>query len=147
MLNLTHVQATDVETPATSTRNMNGLYLAAVIFGIALAAGSDGLPPPSTAPTTATARATPSPVSRAAAVPEQATSIRVRGNTIRVGDSADDIFKTLAPADSTKTDVGLDPTHPGSLLVTHHYKIEGQSFSLTFARSSYPGSYRLVRIN
>jgi hypothetical protein len=70
----------------------------------------------------------------------------VRATTIRVGDSADDIFKTLEPADSRKTDVGLDPAHPGSLLVTHHYKIEGQSFSLTFARNQDPGPYRLVRI-
>ena len=117
-----------------------------VVFGIALAAGLDALIQPATAPTTATARATPSPVSGAAAAPEQATSIRVRAQTIRVGDSADDIFKILAPADSRKTDVGLDPAHPGSLLVTHHYKIEGQTFSLTFARNHDPGPYRLVRI-
>jgi hypothetical protein len=121
------------------------LNLAAVTFGIALAAGSDGLRPPATAPTTATARATPSPVS-GAAVPDQATSIRVRAKTIRVGDSADDIFKTLEPADSRKTDAALDPAHPGSLLVTHHYKIDGQSFSLAFARHDDPGPYRLVRI-
>jgi hypothetical protein len=125
---------------------MKGLNLAAVTFGIALAAGSDGLRPPATAPTTATARATPSPVSGAATVPEQATSIRVRAKTIRVGDSADDIFKTLEPADSRKTDAALDPAHPGSLLVTHHYKIDGQSFSLAFARHHDPGPYRLVRI-
>lgn len=125
---------------------MKRLNLAAVIFGIALAAGWDALIPPATAPTTATARATPSPVSEAAALPEQATSIRVRAKTIRVGDSADDIFKTLEPADSRKTDVRFDPTHPGSLLVTHHYKIEGQSFALTFARNHDPGPYRLVRI-
>jgi hypothetical protein len=125
---------------------MKGLNLAAVIFGIALAAGSDGSRPPATAPTTAPARATPSPGSVAAALPEQATSIRVRAKTIRVGDSADDIFKTLEPADSSKTDVGLDPAHPGSLLVTHHYKIEGQTFSLTFARHHDSGHYRLVRI-
>ena len=146
MLSLTDVQATDVETPATPTRRMNGLHLAAVIFGFALAAGSDGLVPPATAPTTATARATASPVSEAVAHREQATFIRVRAKTIRVGDSADDIFKTLEPADSRKTDVGLDPAHPGSLLVTHHYKIEGQAFSLTFARDHDPGPYRLVRI-
>ena len=125
---------------------MKGLHLAAVLFGVALGAGSDGLIPSSTAPTTATARATPSPVLAAAAVSEQATSIHVRATTIRVGDSADDIFKTLEPADSRTTDVALDPAHPGSLLVTHHYKIEGQAFSLTFARHHDPGPYRLVRI-
>jgi len=70
----------------------------------------------------------------------------VRAKTICVGDSADDIFKTLEPADSGKTDAALDPAHPGSLLVTHHYKIDGQSFSLAFARHHDPGPYRLVRI-
>jgi hypothetical protein len=120
------------------------LNRAATIVGIAFVAGWDGSMPPATAPTTATA--TPSPGSDAAAPPEQAASIRVRGKTIRVGDSADDIFNTVEPADSSKTDAGLDPTHPGSLLVTHHYKIEGQSFSLTFARNHDPGPYRLVRI-
>jgi hypothetical protein len=122
------------------------LILAAVIFGIALVAASDGLMSSATAPTTATVQATPPPVSQAVTPLAQATSVRVRGNTIRVGDSADDIFKTLTAADSRKTDVGLDPNHPGSLLVTHHYKIEGQSFALTFARGSDSSLYRLVRI-
>ena len=122
------------------------LNLAAAILGIALAAGWDGSGLPATAPITATAQATPSSGLEAVAPREQAASIRVRGKTIRVGDSADDIFKTLEPADASKTDVGLDPTHPGSLLVTHHYKIEGQSFSLTFARNHDPGPYRLVGI-
>jgi hypothetical protein len=140
MVNLKGVPATDVETPATPTRTMKRLNLAAAILGIALAAGWDWSMPQ------ATAQATPSPGSDAVAPPEQAASIRVRGKTIRVGDSADDIFKTLEPGDSSKTDVGLDPTHPGSLLVTHHYKIEGQSFSLTFARNHEPAPYRLVRI-
>jgi hypothetical protein len=146
MVNLEGIPTTDVETSAAATRTTKRLNLAAVIVGIALAAEWGGSMPPATAPTTATAQATPSPVSEAVAPAEQAASIRVRGKTIRVGDSADDIFKTLEPADSSKTDVGLDPTHPGSLLVTHHYKIEGQSFSLTFARKHDPGPYRLVRI-
>ena len=104
---------------------MKMLHLA-VMSGIALAAGWDGFIPP--------------------ALSEHVTSIRVRATTIRVGDSADDIFKALEPADSTKTDAVLDPSHPGSLLVTHHYKIEGQCFSLTFARNHDPDPYRLVRI-
>ena len=145
MVNLEGIPTTDVETSAAATRTTKRLNLASAILGIALVAGWDGSMPPATAPTTATAQATPSPGSDAAP-PEQAAPIRVRGKTIRVGDSADDIFKTLEPADSSKTDVGLDPTHPGSLLVTHHYKIEGQSFSLTFARNHDPGPYRLVRL-
>src|SRR5262245_14907103 len=146
MLNLNNVPTTDVETPATPTRTMKRLNLAAVMLGIALAAGCDGLMPPATPPTTAAARATRPPASEAVAPPDHVTSIRVRAKTIRVGDSADEIFKTLEPVDSRKTDVGLDPTHPESLVVTHHYKIEGQTFSLTFARDYDAGPYRLVRI-
>lgn len=146
MLNLTNVPTADVETPGTPTRIMTRLNLAGVIVMVTLAAAWGEWIPTATAPPTATARPTTSPASEAVAPPEQATSIRVRGKTIRAGDSADDIFKTLNQADSRKTDVGFDPTHPGSLLVTHHYKIEGQYFSLTFARNHDPGPYRLVRI-
>jgi hypothetical protein len=122
-----------METPTTPTRIMKRLNPAVVVLGIALAAGWGGL-------------ISPSPAWEAVAPPEQATSIRVRAKTIRVGDSADDIFKTLEPADAGKTDAELDPTHPGSLLVTHHYEIEGQAFSVTFARDRDPGPYRVVRI-
>ena len=108
MVNLKGIPTTDVETSAAATRTTKRLNLASAILGIALVAGWDGSMPPATAPTTATAQATPSPGSDAAP-PEQAAPIRVRGKTIRVGDSADDIFKTLEPADSSKTDVGLDP--------------------------------------
>ena len=75
------------------------------------------------------------------------SSISVRGRTFRIGDTADDIFKTLKPADSKKKDVGPDPAVPGSLLVTHHYEVEGNSFSLTFARDHEPGAYLLSRIS
>lgn len=77
----------------------------------------------------------------------ETSSISVRGKTIRIGDTADDIFKTLKAADSKKKDVGPDPTNPGSLLVTHHYEVDGKSFSLTLARNPDPGPYRLIRIS
>jgi len=77
----------------------------------------------------------------------EAKSLKVRGKMIEIGDTADDIFETLKPADSKKKDVGPDPTNPQSLLVTHHYEIEGKSFSLTFARTTDPGPYRLIRIS
>lgn len=74
-------------------------------------------------------------------------SVKVRGKTIRIGDTADDIFKTLKPTDSKKKDVGPDPKNPQSLLVTHHYEVEGKNFSLTFARTNDPGPYQLIRIS
>ena len=48
MLHLKSVPTTDVETAATPTRSMSALNLAAAIFGIAFAAGWDGLIPPAT---------------------------------------------------------------------------------------------------
>jgi hypothetical protein len=75
----------------------------------------------------------------------ETTSIRVRGRTLRIGDTADDIFKTLKPADSKTHGVEPGATRPGNL-VTHHYEVEGTSFSLTFARNPDPGPYRLHRI-
>jgi hypothetical protein len=74
-------------------------------------------------------------------------SLKVRGKTIKIGDTADDIFETLKPADSKKKDIGPDPNNPQSLLVTHQYEVAGKSFSLTFARTTDPGPYRLIRIS
>jgi TonB family protein len=90
-------------------------------------------------------RVTPAPVKVPTSV--DAESIRVRGTPIRLGDTADEVFQTLKPADSKKKDVGSDPRHPGSLLVTHHYEVEGKRFSLTFSRKPDPGPYRLIRIS
>ncbi len=81
------------------------------------------------------------------AISAETSSISVRGKTIRIGDTADDIFETLKPADSKKNNVGPDPANPRRLLVTHHYEVEGKSFSLTFARTTDPGPYRLIRIS
>ena len=58
MLNLKNDPTTDVEIPATPTRAMKSLNLAAVTLGVALAAGWDGLRSSANAPTTATARDT-----------------------------------------------------------------------------------------
>ena len=72
--------------------------------------------------------------------------IKVRGKTIGIGDTADDIFETIKPTDSKKKNVKPDPNNPRSLLVTHACEVEGKSFSLTFARTTDPGPYRLIRI-
>ena len=89
----------------------------------------------------------PPPVSEAVTTPVSPTSIHVRGSDIRVGDSADDVFRTLKPADSVKKEVQPDAVHPGNSLVTHHYHVDGHSFSLTMGRNSDPGPYRVVRIS
>src|SRR5580658_9710958 len=82
----------------------------------------------------------------APALTPQTSSLRIRGKTIRVGDTADSVFETLKPADSKNTEVRPDPSNPQSLLVTHDYEVEGRAFSLTFARPADPGPYFLLRI-
>jgi len=81
------------------------------------------------------------------AIYAETSSISVRGKTFRIGDTADNIFETLKPADSKGKDVVPDPSNPQSLSVTHHYDIEGKAFSLTFARTTDPGPYRLIHIS
>ena len=81
------------------------------------------------------------------AIYAETTSISVRGKTFRIGDTADNIFETLKPADSKRKEVVPDPKNLQSLLVTHHYDIEGKMFSLTFARTTDPGPYRLIQIS
>ncbi len=81
------------------------------------------------------------------AICAETSSITVRGKTFRLGDIADNIFETLKPADSKSKDVVPDPSNPQSLSVTHHYNIEGKVFSLTFARTTDPGPYRLIQIS
>ena len=81
------------------------------------------------------------------AIYAETTSINVRGKTFRIGDTADNIFETLKPADSKRKEVAPDPKNPQSLLVTHHYDIEGKLFSLMFARTTDSGPYRLIQIS
>lgn len=75
------------------------------------------------------------------------SSISIRGKTIRIGDTADSTFETLKPNDSKKKDIEPDPTNPRSLVVTHYYEVDGKAFSLSFARTTDPGPYRLIRIS
>jgi hypothetical protein len=76
----------------------------------------------------------------------QVNFLKVRGKTIKIGDTADNIFQTIKPSDSKKKNIEPDPNNPRSLLVTHFCEVEGKSFSLTFVRTTDPGPYRLIRI-
>jgi len=71
----------------------------------------------------------------------------VRGATLRVGDTADEVINTLRPTDLKGFDFTSDPTQPDGLLVTRHYDVDGQSFSLTMGRRLPLGPDRIVRIS
>src|SRR4029434_6681820 len=77
----------------------------------------------------------------------ESTSIQVRGATLRVGDTADEVINTLRPADLKGFDFTSDPSQPDGLLVTRHYNVDGQSFSLTMGRRLPLGPDRRVRIS
>lgn len=75
-------------------------------------------------------------------------SIWVEGNTIRVGDLADDVFDILNASgirQITQT-VDWDPSNPSSLLSRKQFQIGGVTYWLTFRRTVDPGLYRLTEI-
>jgi hypothetical protein len=73
-------------------------------------------------------------------------AIEVGGKSIRVGDTADEVFEKLQPRTSHRRISEPDPRRPGSLIVRHVYALEGQDWEFTFARQADPGPYRLVSI-
>jgi hypothetical protein len=106
-------------------------------------APSSALPEPATQRRPATG--TPG-APEAVATTGEATSIQVRGTTLRVGDTADEVLNTLKPADLKDLDFVADPGHADGLLVRRHYNVDGQSFYLTMGRTHLFGPDRIVRI-
>lgn len=76
----------------------------------------------------------------------EVTSLQIRGKSIKVGDTADHVFSILKKDEMLKQDVGRDPKNPNSLALMKHYKAEGKSFTLAFARVRDPGPYVVTKI-
>jgi hypothetical protein len=76
----------------------------------------------------------------------EVSSIKVRGKTIQMNDTADQVFAVLNGSDMVDQTVQKDPNNSNSLLVVKNYKVEGKRFTLYFARVQEPGPYRVVRI-
>ncbi len=74
------------------------------------------------------------------------SSIKVRGKTIEMNDTADQVFAVLQGSDMVDQTVQKDPSNPNSLLVVKNYRVKGKRFTLYFARVQDPGPYRVVRI-
>ena len=77
----------------------------------------------------------------------ETTSIQVRGATLRVGTTANEVLNALQPGDLVGLDFTPDPTDLGGLLVTRHYNVDGQSFVLVMGRSHLLGPERIRRIS
>lgn len=59
----------------------------------------------------------------------EVTFIKVRGETIGIGDTADQVFAVLKNDDMVNQTVEKDPNNPNSLLVSKDYEIKGRKFS------------------
>lgn len=73
-------------------------------------------------------------------------SIKVRGKIVRVNDTADEVFEILTKSDMVDQKVQKDPNNPNSLLIVKNYNVDGNRFTLYFARVQDPGPYRVIRI-
>ena len=73
-------------------------------------------------------------------------TVEVRGQTIRIGDLSDNVFRVFGAQDKVETETGPDAKHPGGPMVRHTYQVDGKIFSITFAREEDPGPYRVVNI-
>jgi hypothetical protein len=72
--------------------------------------------------------------------------IKVRGKTIGIGDTADQVFAVLKNGDMVNQTVEKDLDNPNSLLVIKNYQIKGRKFTLYFARVHDPGPYKVTKI-
>lgn len=76
----------------------------------------------------------------------EVNSIHVRGRIIKINNTADHVFEILKKSDMTDQVVQKDPNNPNSLLVVKNFNVNGQIFTLYFARVSDPGPYRVIKI-
>jgi hypothetical protein len=76
----------------------------------------------------------------------EVNSMIIRGKTIKIGDTADYVFKILTNADLLSQNVSKDPNNPNSLLAIKNYEADGQKFTIYFSRIQDPGPYKVVKI-
>ena len=81
-----------------------------------------------------------------AAFASEVNSVTIRGQKIKVGDTADQVFGVLRQSDLVSQDVGKDPRNPSSLALTKNYKVDGKTFTVSFARVVDPGPYVVTKI-
>ena len=76
----------------------------------------------------------------------EVNSLKIRGKTIRIGDTADHVFTIFKKSDMVNQTVGKDPNNPNSLLVVKNYQVKGRKFIIYFARVQDPGPYTITKI-
>ena len=72
--------------------------------------------------------------------------VSIRGETIKIGDTSDQVFKILKDSDLMSQDISKDPKIPNSLLVVKRYEVNGQKFTIHFSRIKDPGPYKVIKI-
>jgi hypothetical protein len=80
-------------------------------------------------------------------VGQEVTSITVRGQTIKLGDKADDVFAILKGDDKTRPPATRrNPNKPYGLIVTHFYRLENKVLEITLTLPEANGPYRVKNI-
>lgn len=78
---------------------------------------------------------------------KEVSSITVRGQTLKLGDKADDVFAILKGYDKTRPPaVRQNPNNPYGLIATHFYRLENKVLEITFSLTEANGPYRVKNI-
>ena len=72
----------------------------------------------------------------------EVNSIIVRGKTITINNTADQVFAVLKGRDVVNQTMKRDPNNPNSLLVVKTYRVKAIKFTVYFARVQDPGHTR-----
>jgi hypothetical protein len=76
----------------------------------------------------------------------EVNSLKIRGKTIKIDDTGDQVFAVLKKSDMVNQTVSKDPNNPNSLLVVKNYNVKGKKFTIYFARVQDPGPYKVIKI-
>lgn len=78
---------------------------------------------------------------------QEVSSITVRGQTIKLGDKAEDVSAILKGYDKTRPPaVRKNRNNPYGLIVTHFYRLQNKVLEITFSLTETNGPYRVKNI-
>jgi hypothetical protein len=85
-------------------------------------------------------------VATSATEAKEVRSITVRGATVAVGDTADELAAILRPSDVVREKGQKDLETSRGFYAIRLYKVDGREFALHFARLRDPGPFEVIKI-
>ena len=76
----------------------------------------------------------------------EVNSLSIRRETIKTGDTSDQVFKILKNSDMVSQNISKDPKISDSFLIVENYEVNGQKFTIHFSRIKDPGPYKVIKI-